>query len=135
VVTSGIIWVIAGVMFGGMVAVSFTSIGSLVSAGVGKAGYPADAVRNLAWDQFYINLYASVIGLFAIIVGLKGFRRGQIWAWYAILLFVTNGLITSVFDYLRWGGWYTVIPSTLPALLGLLLSTRSFLPLRVNHEK
>ena len=135
VVASGVIWVVAGVAFGGMVAASFPSIGSLISAGVGKTGYPPDAVRNLAWDQFYINLYAAIIGLFAIIVGLKGFRRGEIWAWYAVLLFITSGLITSVFDYLSWGRWYTIIPSTLPALSGLLLSTRSFFPLQVAREK
>jgi cytochrome c oxidase subunit IV len=133
-VANGVVWVIPGVIFGGMVAVAYPSIGSLVKAGVGAAGYPADAVRQLAWDQFYINLYAAVIGLFSIMIGLTAFRRGETWAWFSILVLVLNGLITSVFDYLSWGGWYTVFAS-FPALLALLLSTKSFFPAQAKRER
>ena len=132
-VANGILWAIAGAVFGGMVAVAFSSYNSLLKAGIGaSAGYPAAAVRQLAWDQFYIDLYSVVIGLFAITIGLTAFKRGEKWAWYATLLFVLNGLITSIFDYLSWGGWYTVFLTSLPALLALLLSTRSFFPQHVN---
>jgi len=123
-VASGVIWVIAGVAFGSLIAVAYFQHGSLALAGV-HSGYPADAVDQLAWDQFYINLYTAVIGLFAIVIGLAAFKRGETWAWHAMLIFVLNGLMTSVFDYLSWGGWYTVF-STLPAILALLLSARGF---------
>jgi len=129
---TSVAWIIAGVVFGGMVAVAYPSYDSLLKAGVGAAGYPAGAVRQLAWDQFYINLYAAVIGLFGIIIGVTAFRRGEKWAWYAILVFVLNGLTTSTFDYLSFGGWYTIF-ATLPALLALLLSTRSFFPWQVKR--
>jgi hypothetical protein len=130
-VASGLIWVIAGVAFGSLIAVSYLSNGSLTLAGV-HAGYPVDAKRQLVWDQFYINLYTAVIGLFVIIIGLTAFKRGDKWAWYAMLVFVLNGLITSIFDYLSWGGWYTIF-STLPAILALLLSVRDFFELNVKH--
>ena len=126
-VANGILWVIAGAVFGGTVATAYPSYNSLLKAGIGAAaGYPAAAVRQLAWNQFYIDLYSVVIGLFSIIIGLTAFKRSEKWAWYATLIFVLNGLITSVFDYLSWGGWYTVFVSSLPALLALLLSARSF---------
>jgi hypothetical protein len=132
-VASGVIWVIAGVAFGGLIAVAYSTHGSLALAGVGT-GYPADAVRQLVWDQFYINLYTAVIGLLVVILGLKAFKRGETWAWYTIIVFVLNGVITSVFDYLSWGGWYTVF-STLPALLALLLSAKSFFPPQIKREQ
>ena len=135
-VANGILWAVAGAVFGGTVAVAFPSYDSLLKAGIGAvAGYPADAVRQLAWDQFYINLYSVVIGLFAIMIGLTAFKRGEKWAWYATLIFVLNGLITSAFDYLSWGGWYTVFLSSLPALLALLLSIRSFFPQQLKSER
>jgi len=128
-VMNGILWAIAGAVFGGTVAVAFPSYNSLLKAGIGAAaGYPAAAVRQLAWDQFYIDLYSVVIGLFAIIIGLTAFKRGEKWTWYSTLLFVLNGLITSTFDFLSWGGWYTVFLTSLPALLALLFSIRSFFP-------
>jgi len=120
VLVSGIAWVVAGVVFGGMIAAAYSSHGSLALAGVG-AGYPTSAATQLVWDQFYINLYTAVIGLFAVIIGVTGFRNGERWAWYAMLVFILNGLITGVFDYLSWGGWYTSLVLA-PAMVGLVLS-------------
>ena len=134
-VANGILWVIAGAVFGGTVAIAYPSYDALLKAGIGAAaGYPAAAVRQLAWNQFYIDLYSVVIGLFSILVGLTAFKRGEKWAWYATLIFVLNGLITSVFDYLSWGGWYTVFAS-LPALLALLLSMKSFFSPQIKREE
>jgi len=127
-VAGGLLWFIAALFFGVSAAISYFSTGSLVNAGIATPGYSADAVRQVAWDQFYINLYSAVIGLFTIMIGLTAFRRGEKWAWYVTLVLVLNGLITSVFDYLSWGGWYTVFASALPALLALLLSVKSFFP-------
>ncbi len=127
-VAGGLAWFIAGLFFGGSVAISYFSTGSLAKAGIATPGYPANAVRQMAWDQFYINLYSAVIGLFAIMIGLTAFRRAEKWAWYATLVLVINGVITSVFDYLSWGGWYTIFITSLPALLALLFSAKSFFP-------
>jgi hypothetical protein len=105
-----------------------------VAAPGNVSGFPSQAIVDLTWDQFYINLYAAVIGLLAVFVGLKAFRRGERWAWYAMLVFVLNGAVTSVFDYVSWGGWYTGLFAFLPALLGLLLSARSFFPPKLKAE-
>jgi len=132
-VAGGLAWLIAGLFFGVSVAISYFSTGSLAKAGIAIPGYPAAAVRQLAWDQFYINLYSAVIGLFAIMIGLTAFRQGEKWAWYAILVLVLNGLITSVFDYLSWGGWFTIFATSVPMLLALLFSAKSFLSVRAKR--
>jgi len=132
VVLGGAAWAVAGIVFGATAAACYPSCGSGVAAPGSIAGYPSQALLNLTWDQLYINLYSSIIGLFAIAIGLKAFRRGERWAWYSILVFVINGTVTNVFDYLSWGGWYTGFFAFLPALLGLLLSVRSFFPRQVK---
>ena len=111
-----------------MEAVCYPSCGSEVAVPGSTAGYPSQALLYLTWDQLYINLYTVAIGLLAIAIGLKAFRRVQKWAWYSILVLVVAGLITTAFDYLSWGGWYTGLLSTLPWLLGLLLSAKDFFP-------
>ena len=77
VLLSGIILVIARLVFGIMVAAAYPSYNSSLSAGAGAANYPAGALRQLAWDQFYINLYSGIIGLLGIIIGLKAFKQGE----------------------------------------------------------
>ena len=132
VVLGGAAWAVAGIVFGATAAACYPSCGSGIAAPGSIAGYPSQALLNLTWDQLYINLYSAIIGLFAIAIGLKAFRRGERWAWYSILVFVINGIVTNVFDYLSWGGWYTGFFAFLPALLGLLLSVRSFFPRQVK---
>lgn len=92
----------------------------------GTAGFPAQAVRDLAWSDIYACLYIAAIGLLAIAIGLTAFRRGEKWAWYSIVAFVLTGALTGLLDYLNWGGWYTSLVFGLPALLGLLVSARTF---------
>jgi hypothetical protein len=128
VVLGGVAWAVAGVVFWAVAAACYPSCGSGVAAPGGVVGYPSQALIDLTWDQFYINLYATVIGVFAVIIGLKAFRQGKKWAWYFMLIFVINGMITNVFDYLSWGGWYTGFFAFLPSLLGLILSARGFFP-------
>jgi hypothetical protein len=128
VVLGGAAWTIAGIAFGVLAAACYPSCGSGVAAPGSVAGYPPQALLNLTWDQFYINFYAGAIGFLALAVGLKAFRRGERWAWYAVLAFGVVGAVTNVFDYVSWGGWYTGFFAFLPALLGLLLSARSFFP-------
>jgi hypothetical protein len=129
VVAGGAVWVVGGVLYGGLLASCFPSCGSqvLATGSSGTAGYPPQAVRDLAWADLYANLYVVAIGLLAIAIGLRAFRRGEKWAWYSILAFALTGTLTSVLDYLSWGGWFTFFFFGLPALLGLVLSAKSFL--------
>ena len=135
VVAGGVIWVIAAALYGGELVSCFPSCGSAVLASGTTAGYPPQAISNLAWDEFYANLYIAAIGLLAIVIGLKAFRQGEKWAWYAILIFALTGVLTSLFDYLSWGGWYTIFVFGLPPLLGLVLSRKSFFPRKSNQAK
>jgi hypothetical protein len=126
VVLGGAAWAVAGTVFGVIAAECYPSCGSGVAAPGSTVGYSSEALLNLTWDQFYINTYSAVIGLLAVLIGLNAFRRGEKWAWYAVLILVVNGIITNIYDYLSWGGWYTGFFAFLPMLLGLLLSTRRF---------
>ncbi|HUI01240.1 MAG TPA: hypothetical protein VLX56_06390 [Nitrososphaerales archaeon] len=94
--------------------------------GIETTGYPPQAVRYLAWDDLYSDLYIGAIGLLAIAIGLKAFRRAEKWAWYSVLAFALAGFLTGLLDYLSWGGWYTSLFFGLPPLVGLLLSAKSF---------
>ena len=63
--TNGILWAIAGAVFGGTVAVAFPSYNSLLKAGIGAAaGYPAAVVRQLAWGSI---LHRSLFSGYRII--------------------------------------------------------------------
>lgn len=128
IVFGGMVWAVAGTAFGAMDAACYPSCGSGVAVPGSTAGYPPQALLYLTWDQLYINLYTVAIGLLTIAIGLNAFRRLEKWAWYSILVLVVAGLITTAFDYLSWGGWYTGLLSTLPWLLGLLLSAKDFFP-------
>jgi hypothetical protein len=126
VVLGGAIWVFAGVAYGAQV-VSCMSCGSVVVApGIDTSGYSPDAVRTLAWDALYASLYVATVGLLAIAIGLTAFRRGERWAWYAIAVFATAGVLTAFLDELAWGGWYTFLFLGLVPFLGVVLSVRSF---------
>lgn len=96
----------------------------VVAPGIDASGYPPDAIRTLAWDALYANLYVATVGILAI--GLTAFRRGERWAWYAIAVFAAAGLLTALLDVLAWGGWYTFLFLGLVPLLGLALSAPSF---------
>jgi len=128
VIVGGGAWLIAGIVFGLVAAACYPSCGSGVVAPGDVAGYSPQALLNLTWDQFYINFYSAALGMLVIAIGLKAFRRGQKWAWYSISVFVIVGVVTNLFDYMSWGGWYTGFFAFLPALLGLLLSANSFFP-------
>jgi hypothetical protein len=124
----GAIWVVAALLYGGLLISCFPACGSAVlpSGSSGTAGFPAQAVQDLAWSDLYACLYIAAIGLLAIAIGLTAFRRGEKWAWYSILVFVLAGAVTGLLDYLSWGGWYTSVAFGLPAGLGLLVSARTF---------
>jgi hypothetical protein len=122
VVTGGIIWVVAAILYGAQIVSCFSCASVVLAPGVGATAYPSSAIHNLAWDDLYANLYVGAIGLLAIAIGLKALRRGQKWGWYSVLIFVLTGVLTSFLDYLSWGRWYTFLFLGLPSLLGLVLS-------------
>jgi hypothetical protein len=127
VVLGGVIWLFAAALYSFEV-VSCPTCGEVVVApGVDSSGYSTAAIRTLAWDDLYANLYVAAIGLLAIAIGLTGFRRGERWAWWAVGVFVLAGILTAVIDELAWGGWFTFLFLGLLPLLGLALSTPSFL--------
>ena len=134
VVAGGMIWVVSGIAYGAIIAACFPSCSSQVLAN-GIANYPAQAVRDLAWEDFYSLLYAAVIGLLTISIGLKPFRQGQMWAWYATLIVAVAGILTGLLDYVSWGGWYTFLFLGLPAVLGLVISTPAFFPSERSSTK
>jgi hypothetical protein len=134
VVAGGVIWVIGAVLYGAQVLSCF-SCGSIVTApGVDTTGYPLSAIHTLAWADLYSNLYVAIIGLLAIAIGLRAFRRGERWAWYAMAVFASAGVLTAFIDYASWGGWYTYLFLGLPQLLGLALSAKSFFSQEVKQE-
>jgi len=127
VVIGGAIWVVAAAFYSIEVAACPTCADVVVAPGIDTTGYSAAAIRTLAWDALYANLYVATIGLLAIVIGLTGFRRGERWAWFAIAAFVAAGILTAVIDELAWGGWFTFLFLGLPPLVGLVLASRSFL--------
>jgi hypothetical protein len=128
VIAGGVIWVIGAVLYGAMVVSCFSCGSVVLGPGIATTGYPPSAIRNLAWDDLYANLYVGTIGVLVIAIGLKAFRRGEKWAWYSIAVFVLAGVLTGLLDYLSWGGWYTFLFLGLPSLVGLALSAKSFFP-------
>ncbi|MGO8948216.1 MAG: hypothetical protein ACLQUY_11255 [Ktedonobacterales bacterium] len=137
VVAGGAIWVVSGVLYSAQIVSCFTCRSVVVAPGVGTTGYPIAAIRSLAWDDLYATVYVVTIGLLAIIIGLTAFRRGEKWAWYAMAAFVLAGVMTSLLDYMSWGGWYTFLflfLGLLP-LLGLALSAKTILSAQPNSGK
>ena len=128
VVAGGAIWMLAGVLYGAQVVTCFSCSSVVVAPGISAESYPAEAIRNLAWDALYANLYVVTVGFLATAIGLRAFKRGERWAWYAIAAFALSGVLTALLDYLAWGGWYTFFFLGLLPLLGLILSARSFFP-------
>ncbi len=126
VVLGGVIWVIAALFYSIEVLACPTCADVVVAPGVDTTGYSAAAIRTLAWDALYANLYVGTVGLLAIAIGLTAFRRGERWAWVAIAIVALAGILTAVIDELAWGGWYTFLFLGLVPLAGLVLSASSF---------
>jgi hypothetical protein len=134
VVGGGAIWVVAAALYSAEVVSCFTCASAVVAPGMDTTGYPLSAIRTLAWDDLYANLYVATAGFLAIAIGAGPFRRGERWAWYAIAIFVLAGAATGLLDYLSWGGWFTFLFLGLPQLLGLALATGSYFP-REGHGR
>lgn len=132
VVGGGVIWVLGGALYSAQIVSCFSCRAVVVAPGVSTSGYPLAAIRSLAWDDLYAAMYTATIGLLVIAIGLTAFRRGEIWAWYAMAVFVLAGVLTGLLDCLSWGGWYTVLVLSLSPLLGLLLAVKTLTPVPPN---
>ena len=126
VVLGGAIWVLAALAYGVQVASCMSCASVVVAPGIDTSGYPDAAIRTLAWDDLYANLYVGTVGLLAMAIGLTAYRRAERWGWFAIAVFVSAAILTALLDELAWGGWYTFLFLGLVPLLGLLGSTPSF---------
>ena len=124
VVAGGAVWVFSAIAYSAVVATCFTCASAVVAAGVDTSDYSAAAVRTLAWDALYANLYVAAIGVLAVLVGLTAFRRGERWALLAMAVFAGAGVLTAVLDELAWGGWYTFLFLGLLPCLGVALAAR-----------
>ena len=102
VVLGGVVWVAAGVLYSAQVVTCFSCASVVVAPGIDASGYPPDAIRTLAWDALYANVYVVTIGLLVLSIGLTAFRRGERWAWCAIAVFVAAGVLTALLDQLAW---------------------------------
>ncbi len=101
----------------------------------GLVGYPAQAALDLAWADIYWALFVVAFGVLVIAVSLTAFRRGERWAWCAMLVFVATGtfqtiIISLAYSYDLSGSPLVVVAriyvlSGLPQLLGVLLSAKS----------
>ena len=132
VVLGGVVWILAAIAYGLLVASCFTCGSAVVAAGVDTSDYSAGAIKTLAWDALYANVYVATIGVLAVIIGLTAFRRGERWAWLAIAVFALAGALTAVLDELAWGGWFTFLFLGLLPLAGVALAAPSVL--RVRRE-
>lgn len=127
VVLGGIVWVFSAVAYSAFVVSCFSCGAAVVAAGVDTSDYSAGAIRTLAWDALYANLYVATVGLLAVLVGLTAFRQGERWAWAAMAVFALAGTLTAVLDELAWGGWYTFLFLGLLPALGVVLAAPSLL--------
>jgi len=127
VVLGGIIWVLSAIAYSVVVVTCFSCGSAVVAAGIDTSDYSTGAIHTLAWDALYANLYVATVGLLAVSIGLTAFRRGERWAWFAMVVFVLAGLLTAVLDELAWGGWYTFLFLGLLPLLGVVLAARGAL--------
>lgn len=72
--------------------------------------------------------FMATVGVLSILIALIPLKRGEAWAWYAVLVFVFCGVLNAFLDCVEIGIWQTFITFALLQLLGLALATRSFLP-------
>jgi hypothetical protein len=130
VVGGGAVWICSAVAYSLVVVSCFTCASAVVAAGVDTSDYSAGAVRTLAWDALYANLYVVAVGVLATLVGLTAFRRGERWAWFAMAVFALAGIITAVLDEIAWGGWYTYLFLGLMPSAGVALAAPGILQRR-----
>jgi len=122
VVANGVIWLLfalVDVLFGGNLFQS-------------HSGYPAAAVTDLDMAQRVLGAFGIPAAVLQIGVGMKAFKSGQKWAWFALLSVPVATAINSYLD-VRAGvfiGLAVILFILYSGLLvlGLLLSIRSFFP-------
>ncbi|MDV3244581.1 MAG: hypothetical protein LYZ66_05330 [Nitrososphaerales archaeon] len=112
-----------------------SGIPQMASSVIGKTW--SELVSSNPWLVDYTGIivrqqgiYLLGLNIFGIVISLKGYRRGEKWAWYTLwyypVLFVSGALLfpsTATF----------LIPIIIIYLLGLLLPIRKFFPKTKNH--
>ena len=117
-------WVFSGVVSGAQVAACSSCASVVLPPGVDSSSYSAAALRNLAWDDLYADVYIATVGL---LVARAFSRPSRIRSRpYSKAVFVLAAALTSVLDQLSWGGWYTFLFLGMVPLLGVILSAKSF---------
>lgn len=125
IVAAGAAWLLVALI--GTLAQALVGTPVLGTSGAnGDMGYPPHAVSDLLWGGYGVAIVGGGLGLLAIAIGWTGFRRGERWAWYAILVLPAVGALAAFDDERQFGGWWTFLWSGLPALLGAMVSFRAF---------
>ncbi len=75
------------------------------------------------------SLTAAVFAFFVVVISLKGYRRGEKWAWYALWILPVYRAVdaTLIFSSTRLVE-YDTFPLLIVFLLGLFLPYRKFFP-------
>ncbi len=121
IVLNGAIWL--------LVSLVFLISGSTIFLVTGT-GYPASALNDLSFASRG-NANVRLVGaVFQISLGLKAFRRGERWTWFALCIIPLWGLINSYLDFLDAQPSQTLLSSFLifagPTTIALLLTIRDF---------
>jgi hypothetical protein len=136
VVAGGILWLVQfSLILVQPNLISFTGNPSNTSI------YPPEAYSDLVQAGNVAGVFGIMVGLFLVSIGLKPFKRGEKWAWYAVATVPIFMVFNSYSDYLGAGPSYVytggVFPTyvilgyvlfAVPTLLGLVVSIRSFFP-------
>ncbi len=95
-------------------------------------GYPASALNDLSFAARASGKFELVGAVFQISLGLRAFKMGEKWAWFALMAIPLSGLFNSYFDYLQAQPSQTVFSSFIvfagPTTVALLLTIRRFFP-------
>ena len=122
VVGAGALWVLLPLF--GIVFQDFSGTAVLGTSGAtGVQGYPPRAVSDLLWAGYLAGILGVALGLMTILIGLSAFKKGERWAWYAVLIIPAIGAVAAFNDERQFGGWWTFLWTGVPSLLGLLLAT------------
>lgn len=118
VVAVGVIWLIFGLIF-------YVPLDTVFGNGPPSA-YSAIATKELSASSRLVAALLIMEGSLQIVIGVKPFRMGEKWAWYAYTMFPVIGILETYAIYL--GGGELVFSASLSVVLptlALLLSFRS----------
>jgi hypothetical protein len=137
VVVGGILWLVQT----GILILAQPNLISFTGNPSNTSIYPPEAYSDLVQAGTVAGVFGIMVGLFLIFIGMKAFRKGEKWAWYAVAVVPIFMVLNSYSDYVGAGPGYIYSGNAFPAyailsylllaaptLIGLLISTRSFFP-------